>query len=124
MPTPHTLRLPQTRAAWHEQPAGALWPARLKREICALPVTALPLQAALQYGDRAIGQPRSMLLLDHQVTAGELQLRVGVFFASVVSGCHCSDDPGPPETATEYAELRLRLALADEQAHCEVSLDA
>jgi hypothetical protein len=40
---------------------------------------------------------------------GRIRLRLGVFYAGIVAGCSCADDPTPVDTTTEYCELLLDL---------------
>lgn len=80
----------------------------LQKELAALPLEALPLAQAMQHGSHVHGIDQVMLL--EQTPAGtRMNIRVGIFFSSMLGGCHCADDPGPIELMNEYVELTLQL---------------
>lgn len=77
----------------------------------------LPLQRALA-GSSAVSSERiEVMVISHEVDAGRIRAKVGVFFSGIVAGCSCADDPTPVEARNEYCELLLdidrRTAAAD-----------
>ena len=100
-----SLRLPQSLAAWEQASFGKTFCA----EVAALPHDALPLHRALKLGSHVVERPPQVMLLGREDGDGQLEVRAGVFFNSVLGGCHCADDPGPIEEHNEYCELRFMI---------------
>ena len=100
-----SFRLPESLAAW-ETPAFA---ATLCREIANLPLGTLPLQQALAMGSCVVDKPPQVMLLASRAHGAHLEVKVGVFFNTVVAGCNCADDPGPMAENNEYCELRFHI---------------
>lgn len=111
-----TPTLPLARAAWRTPDFAAA----LKRELEALGPAALPLQAALQYGSVVADTPIEIMVLGSTATAVAITVSVGVFFAGIIAGCNCADDPTPVEPQPEYVELRLIIDLASAQVRVEL----
>ena len=101
-------RLPESVAAWGSEAFERV----LKRELGALDPALLPLQQGMSLGSQVVDEPRSVLLLDRAEAHGRLQLKVGLFFTSVIAGCNCADDPTPVEGQTEYCELLVSVDTA------------
>lgn len=97
------IRLPESLAAWGTPEFAAV----LKRELRRLGADALPLQQALTASSAVAGNDIEVMV----ITVGEepacLSVRVGIFYAGIVAGCNCADDPTPVEAQNEYCELRL-----------------
>lgn len=83
--------------------------AALKSAIEALDPADLPLQAGLCHSSAVANEPFRVRLIAARATPEELILRLGVFYAGVVAGCSCADDPTPPGNQTEYCELDVRI---------------
>ncbi|MGB0712599.1 MAG: hypothetical protein ACPGUC_03460, partial [Gammaproteobacteria bacterium] len=52
--------------------------------------------------------PIKVVVLSVTADVGDTEVRVGVFYAGVIAGCNCADDPTPMDEENEYCELRLR----------------
>lgn len=98
------LHLPDALAAWGT-PAFATV---LKRELAAQAAT-LPLQQAAAFTSVVLDTPPEVMFIGAEATAGPLSVRVGVFFAGIVAGCACADDPTSVEAQPEYCELLLSI---------------
>jgi hypothetical protein len=98
------LRLPASLAAWGT-PGFA---AALKRELAGAG-TQLPLQQGLSATGYALDGRIEAMLLGAEETTGEIVVKVGVFYAGIVAGCNCADDPTPVEPQPEYCELRIAI---------------
>lgn len=98
------LHLPDSLAAWGT-PGFA---AALKRELAGAGAR-LPLQQGLSATGYALDARIEVMLLGAEATAGEIVVKVGVFYAGVVAGCNCADDPTPVEAQPEYCELRIAI---------------
>lgn len=36
-----------------------------------------------------------------------IQVKAGIFYAGIIAGCSCSDDPSPTDEQNEYCELQF-----------------
>ena len=99
------LRLPATLAAWGRESFATT----LANELGPLAQRHLPLQQMLQHGSHMAEEPVTVRLVSVQAQPRQLQLRIGVFFTSLIAGCSCADDPTPSDTLAEYGELDLSL---------------
>lgn len=97
------IRLPAALRAWNS-PAFA---AALKRELEAAGAACLPLQRCLSATSVALDDDITVMPLGAVEEGGRIHARVGVFFAGIVAGCGCADDPTPVEPQNEYCELRV-----------------
>ncbi|GAB1232732.1 hypothetical protein UT4_11980 [Ferrigenium sp. UT4] len=100
----HGLHFGQALAAWGTPQFETV----LKREM-ARAVDALPLQQGLRVGSQVAAAPITVVI--HRVSATEKQVsvRAGIFYASVIAGCSCADDPTPVGENTEYCEVELAI---------------
>lgn len=98
-------RLPQALAAW----ATPDFAATLQRELAALAPARLPLQQALSASSHALDVPIQAMLLGSRDHPDHIEARVGIFFAGIIAGCNCADDPTPVTAQPEYCELLLTI---------------
>lgn len=101
------MHLPDSARAW----GTANFPAVLKREL-AEHADELPLQQALSGTSAVADEPVTVVLLDAQADETSIHAKVGIFFAGILAGCSCADDPTPVEPQTEYCELRIAIERA------------
>jgi len=83
--------------------------AALKEELAALGPDALGLQLALSAGNTALSDSIGIMILSLQETSNAVQVRAGVFFTSIISGCACADDPTPEGENAEYCEIDITI---------------
>jgi hypothetical protein len=81
----------------------------LKREIETLGPGQLPLQQAMLKSSVALDRPVSAMIIDVTGDADSIRAKVGVFFAGMIAGCSCADDPTPVDEQSEYCELRFSI---------------
>lgn len=96
------IHLPDSLDAW----GSTRFEAVLKQELAGH-AADLPLQAALSFGSAVLDAPIGVMLLGATEEADCIEARVGIFFAGIVAGCNCADDPTPVEPQHEYCELLL-----------------
>lgn len=101
--------LPLTLAARNRADFDAVF----KREVESLDAACLPLQQALATTSAVADEPFRVMLLDKDVSATRLRVKAGVFYAGLVGGCNCADDPSPVEPQPEYCELWFEIAQPD-----------
>ncbi len=75
----------------------------------ALGVRGLPLQKAIQFGNVALDSDMSVQVLASERRPEGYFLRLGVQYTSMITGCHCADDPSPEMIVPEYCTLELWL---------------
>ena len=101
------LTLTRSAAAW----SSPAFRPTLVDELQALgahhPVLRPLLQAALTQTSAVAEAALGVQVLSTHAEAGRIQVRVGVFYAGVIAGCSCADDPSPLDTITEHCELVL-----------------
>jgi hypothetical protein len=86
-------------------------------EIHHLGASQLPLQDGLRHGSYALDEIRGAMLLRAEETPQTIQATVGIFYAGIIAGCNCADDPTPVEAQEEYCEIRLRIDRTDATAN-------
>ena len=96
-------RLTRSLAAWNSPAFDTV----CKEEVAQLGVDSLPLQQGLSSGSTSLDSSLGVTILRIQETAHAIQVRAGIFYTSVLSGCSCADDPAPIEENTEYCEVEL-----------------
>ncbi|MBK1632825.1 hypothetical protein CKO31_19145 [Thiohalocapsa halophila] len=101
------LTLTRSVAAWN---SPAFRPT-LVDELQALgphhPVLRPLLQAALAQTSAVAEAPIRVQVLSTREAAGRIQVHLGVFYAGVIAGCSCADDPSPLDSITEHCECML-----------------
>ena len=100
------LRFEQALAAWGTPQFEAV----LKLEM-AHAVEALPLQQGLAVGNQVTPAPITVVVHHAAATGKLICVRAGIFYASVIGGCSCADDPTPVDENTEYCEVQLEIDL-------------
>lgn len=80
-----------------------------KRETEQLDARLLPLQQGLSVGGYALYDFFKVMMISVQKKGGTLQIKTGVFYHGVISGCSCADDPSPTDETNEYCELVFTL---------------
>ena len=97
--------LPNSLAAWESPRFSEIF----CEEVAALPASVLRLEKALLRGSHVLPEPPQVMLLNAAGDERTLQLRAGIFFASVLAGCNCADDPGPMDEYQEYCQVTFLL---------------
>ncbi len=103
-----SIRLPEAARTWGSQ----TFEATFRRELADLGLAGLPLQEGLTQGSQALGDNLDVTILAAEANGEFLRLRAGLFYASVIAGCSCADDPSPIDEQPEYCEVEVEIALA------------
>ena len=74
------------------------------------------LQAGLTQTSAVVESPLTFHLLSHREQDGRILAHLGVFYAGIIAGCSCADDPSPVDSLTEHCELRLEINVATGEA--------
>lgn len=100
------MHLPKSLAAWNTD----AFDRTLKEELRAAGGGALPLQQAVRATSIALDdEVEVMILRKAEAADGAIDVDVGVFYAGLVAGCSCADDPTPVEPQPEYCELNIAI---------------
>ncbi len=81
----------------------------LKAEIARLGPADLPLQQGLSGSSYATDTPPQAVILSTTDEGDRLRVKAGLFYAGIIAGCSCADDPTPVEEQTEYCEVLLEI---------------
>ena len=112
------IHLPESCAAWGTPAFAEV----LARELAAARAE-LPLLHAMAHGNAIADEPITVSVRHAAAANEELRLRVSVFFASLIAGCSCADDPTPIDTLHEYCELDVTVARCSGEARIALRLD-
>jgi hypothetical protein len=111
------VKLNESTNAW----GSTRFEAVLKAELHSLPPGSLPLQQGLRSGSVAIEDGIGFSVLGASADAQAIEVRLAVFYAGIVAGCNCADDPTPVEPVPEYCELLLSMDRATGQARVRLA---
>lgn len=81
----------------------------LKAEIARLGPADLPLQQGLSGSSYATDTPPEAVILGVTDAGNRLRVKAGLFYAGIIAGCSCADDPTPVDEQTEYCEVLLEI---------------
>ena len=79
----------------------------LKREIQQLDAGQLPLQQGMSAGNYAIDDKLDVMIIRTREEADFIRVKAGIFYAGIITGCSCADDPTPVSPHTEYCVIQL-----------------
>ncbi|MGB0722895.1 MAG: hypothetical protein ACPGU7_10925 [Gammaproteobacteria bacterium] len=116
MNNPIDSGLPRSRAALGTDAFARI----LKEEMEQLPPAALPLQAGLRHSSAVAPRPFKIVVLSVTTGTEEAEARVGVFYAGVIAGCNCADDPTPMDEENEHCELSVRWVAGEPMPRIEL----
>ncbi|MCP5279807.1 MAG: hypothetical protein H6935_15850 [Thiobacillus sp.] len=81
----------------------------LKAEIARLGTADLPLQQGLSGSSYATDTPPQAVILSATDEGDRILVKAGLFYAGIIAGCSCADDPTPVDEQTEYCEVLLEI---------------
>jgi hypothetical protein len=119
-PAMPAFKLPHSLAAWNTPSFGA----RFKHEVEQLDATRLPLQQGLSATSWVAEMPFTVMLLGATAVGDCLRVKAGVFYAGVLGGCSCADDPTPLDTEPEYCELWFEIDMHSGETHATLVPEA
>lgn len=96
-------RLPESLKAWDTPGFRDI----LKREIEQLDPAELPLQQGLTRSSHVTDRPFQVMILGAHEEDGLLQVKAGIFYAGIIAGCSCADDPTPIDEIEEYCVVQF-----------------
>ncbi len=87
----------------------------LKSELQNMGVEQLPLQQGLSSSSIALDKDLEVVVLDTIDKDEFIQVKAGIFYTGIISGCNCADDPTPPAEQNEYCEVELKISTSTGQ---------
>lgn len=106
------IRFDRTPAAWGTPAFREV----VKAEIEALDSARLPLQEGLSRSSHVAPGRIGAVILAGEEDAGCLRIKAGLFYAGIIAGCSCADDPSPVDEITEYCEVEFLVDMATGEA--------
>jgi hypothetical protein len=79
----------------------------LKNEVARLDAGQLPLQQGLSAASYVVDGKFDVMIIGVSEEDGFIRVKAGVFYAGIIAGCSCADDPTPVDELSEYCEVRL-----------------
>ncbi|MEQ1814433.1 MAG: hypothetical protein ABL860_08300 [Candidatus Nitrotoga sp.] len=81
----------------------------LKQELVHLGHHELPLQRGLSKGNFVTDDPISAMIISVNELENSVQVKAGIFYQGILSGCSCADDPTPTSPSNEYCVVQLEI---------------
>lgn len=79
----------------------------LQDEIKKIKPELLPLQEGLSQSSYVSDGDISVLILNVTETVYDIRAKTGIFYAGIIAGSCCADDPTPMSEQTEYCEVQF-----------------
>ena len=79
----------------------------LKAEVEQLDTTQLPLQTGLSHSSYVSDDDFRVMVIGAEEIADHIRVHAGIFYAGIIAGCNCADDPTPVDSQPEYCEVQL-----------------
>lgn len=89
----------------------------LKKEINTVDPAFLPLQQGLSHSSYALADNLSATILSATEQHGQIEVKAGIFYSGIISGCSCADDPTPVDEVTEYCEVLICIDASSGEAN-------
>ncbi|VAW72189.1 hypothetical protein MNBD_GAMMA12-2065 [hydrothermal vent metagenome] len=99
------IKLTRTLKAW----GTGTFRSVLLDEIGSIEHKYLPLQEGLSLSSYVSDFGISVLLLKITETSSDIIAKIGIFYAGVIVGSCCADDPTPVCEQTEYCEVQFNI---------------
>lgn len=80
-----------------------------RRELGSLDTEQLPLQQGLAQSSYVSDSSFSVVILNTAEISNAIQVKAGIFYAGVIAGSCCADDPTPLDEQTEYCEIQCEI---------------
>lgn len=97
------MKFAKSLEAWNRPEFEAVF----KEEVRKLPASQLPLQAALAHSSHVSETAIEPVVLLASELADAIRIKTGIFYAGIIAGSCCADDPTPLCEQTEYCELQF-----------------
>jgi hypothetical protein len=78
-----------------------------RAEVASLDSMQLPLQQALMQSSYVSDKDFTVVILNISETKNDIEVKTGIFYAGIIAGSCCADDPTPLDEQTEYCEIQF-----------------
>jgi len=99
------ISLPESLDAWNTSDFKTVF----KREVERLAHDQLPLQQGLSISSHVLEEPFTAMVIATTETVDAVLVTAGIFYAGIIGGCSCADDPTPIEAQNEYCEVQIAI---------------
>jgi len=114
------IQLPNALNAWGTPEFEVI----LKQEIEQLDAGCLPLQQGLSGTSDVADEPFRVMLIGAALDTGTcIRVKAGIFYAGILGGCSCADDPTPLESQPEYCVLWFDIDKTSAATHVSLVAD-
>lgn len=79
----------------------------LKQELQQLGADQLPLQQGLSTSSVVLDGTIEIMIKRVSDDADVIRVKAGIFYAGIIAGCSCADDPTPVSENSEYCEIEV-----------------
>ena len=100
------IRLTEALDAWGTPDFADI----LKQEITHLDADRLPLQQGLSTSSYVVDNKLDVMIISVSEEEGFIRVKAGIFYAGIIAGCSCADDPTPVDEISEYCEVQLDIS--------------
>ncbi len=100
------IHLPHSLSAWGTPEFREI----LTLEIEKLDAGLLPLQQGLATSSYVAEGKFSVMVIGVTDDPGFIRVKLGIFYAGIIGGCSCADDPTPVNEQNEYCEVLLAIS--------------
>ncbi len=102
------IRLTKALDAWGTPDFAGI----LKQEVAHLDAGQLPLQQGLSTASYVTDGKLDVMIISASEEAGCIRVKAGIFYAGIIAGCSCADDPTPVDELSQYCEVQLDISKA------------
>ena len=99
------IALPESLKAWDSPAFEDIF----KNEVESLGNTQLPLQQGLNHSSYVSDSGLNVVILKTDETSEVINVKTGVFYAGIIAGSCCADDPTPLDEQTEYCVIQFEI---------------
>ncbi len=100
------IKLINTLNAW----GTAEFKFTLQQEIKKIDIKQLPLQQGLSQSSYVSDAEINILILNISETEDDIIAKIGIYYAGVIAGSCCADDPTPISELNEYCEVQFKIS--------------
>lgn len=97
------IRLSRSLEAWGRPEFKGV----LKEELERVDAGQLPLQQGLSASSYVTDGGFEVMIISTADEAERIRVKAGIFYAGIIPGCACANDPTPEDEYPEYCEVQL-----------------
>ena len=97
------IQFPRSLALWKTPE----FESALRDEIIGLEKGVLPLQQGLSQGSYSNDRDLGVMVISSKEDTDFIRIKTGIFYASIIAGCSCTDDPAPLNENAEYCVVQF-----------------